>query len=307
MQVQMLPAKGGGKDVAKEIRFADKPQYLPWRPRRYNADKQLTLYVGIGQALLLAWAVLTPMSAGNQPTVASSLMGAVFNSYKLNQIFPTSSSASEEEKKKGLKNIVRGCLLAVMATFAGCFLLYTFPDAIASQLGKQLPYMFYERQLALWSINSEESLNVLSKLLRNTAVSPTEAKYRKIRLSNPTIARCIRDEEGAVETLQMMGWVLEEDGEILTLPEGTVVTMKEVRAVEDAKDRLKKEQRFKARNSKSVSQATNSEKEIIRAQMEADRQERLATQQPVTQASTAQQLNGRVQIRSAGDLGLNAG
>ena len=38
--------------------------------RRYNADKQLTLYVGIGQALLLAWAVLTPMSAGNQPTVA---------------------------------------------------------------------------------------------------------------------------------------------------------------------------------------------------------------------------------------------
>ncbi len=108
-------------------------------------------------------------------------MGAVFNSYKLNQIFPTSSSASEEEKKKGgcasllvcrgclgssshldnllwltqlccsaagLKNIVRGCLLAVMATFAGCFLLYTFPDAIASQLGKQLPYMFYERQVS---------------------------------------------------------------------------------------------------------------------------------------------------------------
>ena len=105
-------------------------------------------------------------------------MGAVFNSYKLNQIFPTSTSASEEEKKKGggasllfskrcsgsssylalsfgshssaagLKNIVRGCLLAVMATFAGCFLLYTLPDAVASQLGKQLPYMFYERQVS---------------------------------------------------------------------------------------------------------------------------------------------------------------
>ena len=48
----------------------------------------------------------------------------------------------------GLKNIVRGCLLAVMATFAGCFLLYTFPDAVASQLGKELPYMFYERQVS---------------------------------------------------------------------------------------------------------------------------------------------------------------
>ena len=55
-----------------------------------------------------------------------------------------------------------------------------------------------------------------------------EAKYRKVRLSNPTIARCIRDEAGAVETLQMMGWVLEQDGEMLTLPEGTAVTMKEV-------------------------------------------------------------------------------
>ena len=48
----------------------------------------------------------------------------------------------------GLKNIVRGCLLAVMATFAGCLLLYTIPDAVASQLGKQLPYIFYERQVS---------------------------------------------------------------------------------------------------------------------------------------------------------------
>ena len=81
----------------------------------------------------------------------------------------------------------------------------------------------------------------------------------------------------------------------------------QVRAVEDAKDRLKKEQRFEARTSKSAAQATNSEKETIRAKMEADRQERLGAQQPVTQASTAQQLRGHAQITSAGDLGLNAG
>lgn len=35
-------------------------------------------------------------------------------------------------------------------------------------------------QLALWSINSEESLNVLSKLLRNTAVSPTGVPRSKL-------------------------------------------------------------------------------------------------------------------------------
>lgn len=49
----------------------------------------------------------------------------------------------------GLKNILRGCLLAFLATFAGCFLFFTLPDLIASQLNKQLPYWFYANEVRL--------------------------------------------------------------------------------------------------------------------------------------------------------------
>ena len=51
----------------------------------------------------------------------------------------------------GLKNILRGCLLAFLATFAGCFLFFTLPDLVASQLNKQLPYWFYANEVRLKS------------------------------------------------------------------------------------------------------------------------------------------------------------
>ena len=51
--------------------------------------------------------------------------------------------------RTGLKNILRGIGLAVFATFAGCALSYTVPDAIAAQLGKTLPYWFYESEVLL--------------------------------------------------------------------------------------------------------------------------------------------------------------
>ena len=47
----------------------------------------------------------------------------------------------------GIKNLLRGVLLAVAATFLGCFLIYTLPDWTAAQLNKQLPYAFYENEV----------------------------------------------------------------------------------------------------------------------------------------------------------------
>ena len=47
----------------------------------------------------------------------------------------------------GLKNILRGALLAVAATFLGCFLIYTLPDWVSAQINKQMPYWFYEREV----------------------------------------------------------------------------------------------------------------------------------------------------------------
>lgn len=42
---------------------------------------------------------------------------------------------------------MRGCFLAFLATFCGCFFLYTLPDFIAAQLGRVMPFWFYEGQV----------------------------------------------------------------------------------------------------------------------------------------------------------------
>jgi hypothetical protein len=84
-------------------------------------------------------------------------VGAVANIYKQNRINPPPSRGmemSDEEKKQGGKNILRGAFLAFLATFIGCFLLYTAPDAIAAQLNRVMPYWFYEGQSMLLAIGS---------------------------------------------------------------------------------------------------------------------------------------------------------
>ncbi len=50
--------------------------------------------------------------------------------------------------RAGIKNLLRGALLAVAATFLGCFLIFTLPDWTAAQLNKQLPYFFYENEVS---------------------------------------------------------------------------------------------------------------------------------------------------------------
>ena len=47
----------------------------------------------------------------------------------------------------GVKNILRGALLAVAATFLGCALFFTLPDMAAAQLNKTMPYWFYESEV----------------------------------------------------------------------------------------------------------------------------------------------------------------
>ena len=47
----------------------------------------------------------------------------------------------------GIKNIMRGALLATAATFIGCALFFTLPDFVAAQLNKAMPYWFYESEV----------------------------------------------------------------------------------------------------------------------------------------------------------------
>lgn len=73
------------------------------------------------------------------------------------------------------------------------------------------------------------SVQVMSKLVRNTAVSPSEDKFKRIKLSNGKVKTTIVDTTGGVPSLLAMGWVYDEaDKEFLMLPKGVQMTMKEV-------------------------------------------------------------------------------
>ena len=62
--------------------------------RRHNADKKIVLYTGLAYAVMAAWGVFTQSTAGTQPLVASTVIGAASNIYKLQQIFPSGPSES---------------------------------------------------------------------------------------------------------------------------------------------------------------------------------------------------------------------
>lgn len=46
-----------------------------------------------------------------------------------------------------MKNVLRGALLAFMATFLGVFLFFTLPDWVAATAGRALPFWFYESEV----------------------------------------------------------------------------------------------------------------------------------------------------------------
>lgn len=110
-----------------------------------------------GQFLRKTLLISTPPPSGASSLAAASIVGAVGNIYKQNRINPPPARGlelSDEEKKQGGKNILRGAFLAVLATFAGCMAFYTLPDALAAQFDRVLPFSFYEGQTMLLAIGS---------------------------------------------------------------------------------------------------------------------------------------------------------
>lgn len=60
----------------------------------------------------------------------------------------------------------RGLLLAVVATFGGCALFYSLPDALASAVGRSLPYWFYESEKLLLALGSAVANWVVTAFFR---------------------------------------------------------------------------------------------------------------------------------------------
>ena len=140
---------------------------------------------------------------------------------------------------------------------------------------------------ALRAIARPETLDLLERLSKNVARAPSEAKYRKLKRANATIGREIFDDEHAMRAMMTMGWIAEtiEGSECLTLPRGTTTTMREVRAMDEARTalrrRLEEEMRAKIR---ARAMANDPRRAALREAVEADRAER-AVREPVTTGS----------------------
>mmetsp|Transcript_64329 Transcript_64329/g.129215 ORF Transcript_64329/g.129215 Transcript_64329/m.129215 type:complete len:158 (+) Transcript_64329:2-475(+) len=127
---------------------------------------------------------------------------------------------------------------------------------------------------------AQETLELIEKLTRNVVRSPTEEKFRRIKLTNPKIAAAIAEVPFAVDALKEMGWVPEGDGLALP-PDVRLVHEREVVGIIEAKDHFKKEEEGERRRQVAARKALDPEKEALRKQMEADRKEKEA-EGPVT-------------------------
>ncbi|CAD7700109.1 unnamed protein product [Ostreobium quekettii] len=147
--------KGGSVD--RDVRFADKAVYLPWRPRLAVAPLNLLMADAAIHLVLLCWAVVLSTTAATQPLIASAVACCAINYLKLERMFPSGGGmlfgSSSEERGQGAKNLWRAALLALMGTTVGVVFLYTLPDFVADQiLGKKLPLWFYESQNLLLNL-----------------------------------------------------------------------------------------------------------------------------------------------------------
>ena len=113
-----------------------------------------------------------------------------------------------------------------------------------------------ELQAALSAVDNPASLEILEKLLYNVAVMPSEAKYRRVKLSNPKIKATIADMASAKAVLAVLAWeeeTSEEDNEAyLVLPPKKNITMAQVRDVIEAQRELSKKQREMQRSSSTA-------------------------------------------------------
>lgn len=142
---------GGPAD--KRLKYADRQELFPWRPRLWQASKVVLLAAAAVYGAILAFNLL--LTTQPQGVVPAAMAGFILNSWKQYQLFPVDSFADQQEKMdKGWKNILRGALLAIMATAVGVFGFYTLPDLAADVLGAQLPIWFYEGQLAVLTIGA---------------------------------------------------------------------------------------------------------------------------------------------------------
>lgn len=148
-------------------------------------------------------------------------------------------------------------------------------------------------QLALKAVQDEAAYDLISKLMKNIAVNPVEAKYRRIGLSNARIQAVVASAPAMINALTALGWEADpQDDQFLLCSKTVRPTMAEVRLVDEAKAEYLKDARASKRSAKAraLTAATGStDQQRIVAQLAADRAERAAVG-PVVGSSMAKAL-----------------
>ena len=84
---------------------------------------------------------------------------------------------------------------------------------------------------------------MIYKLSYNCVVSPSEEKFRRVRLANPKIKALLVDCPGALASMHELGWeATQVDGEqMLILPPNKSIPMADCRKVMDRQETVEKE------------------------------------------------------------------
>ncbi|KDD74359.1 hypothetical protein H632_c1372p0 [Helicosporidium sp. ATCC 50920] len=158
----------GKMKVDRAVRYADRAAILPWRPRLCRADGPTILLSSLIQAGMLVWALSAPSEATTQPVVWSLAFGGIGNVVKQNKLFPPPAQSDYEAagQGQGIKNLLRGAFLAVLATLAGVLVAWTLPDLAASLLDADLPDWFYGAQFVLLAFGATLSNGLMTAFFR---------------------------------------------------------------------------------------------------------------------------------------------
>merc|ERR1719350_2628652 len=114
---------------------------------------------------------------------------------------------------------------------------------------------------------------MLDKITRNVVRSPSEEKFRCLKLTNPKIASSLASAPAFLDVLLTMGW--RKDGETMVLP-GTVRLAHEVHVVGliEGKDYFKKALETEKKRQLRSSKAADEDREQLIKRMKLDRVEK---------------------------------
>ena len=162
-------------------------------------------------------------------------------------------------------------------------------------------------ELALAGVRDAGALDLLATLMRNAVVSPSDEKFRRVKVDAGRLVAAAEAAGGDAfaKALAALGWSVNEEGTHHILPIGRA-NMTHVRAIEDAKTALKKDARVAVVKAVSGSARLGADGDAVRAAIAADAAERAAAASAPVKPAKAVPLPGSgANVARCADVGIS--